>query len=126
MIKMSCVMTSVLVKQVLIRPFSMKPQAFQFFTALTLLFSSLTAFSQLAVPPLANKRIHDEAHILSPHTVEQLEVQLRQYEDSTSNQIAILIIPSLEGDAIEEYSLRVAHDKWKLGQGKNDNGVLLL
>jgi uncharacterized protein len=35
-----------------------------------------------------------------------------------------LIVPSLEGEAMEDYTLRVA-EKWKLGQAKNDNGVLL-
>jgi uncharacterized protein len=47
--------------------------------------------------------------------VEALEAQLKAYEDSTSNQIAILTITSLDGESIEEYSLRVA-EKWKLGQ----------
>lgn len=96
------------------------------FIALLILCSSLHVFSQRAIPPLAGKRVHDEAKILSSQTVDQLEIQLKQFEDSTSNQIAILIINSLEGDVLEEYSIRVAHNEWKLGQSKNDNGVLLL
>jgi uncharacterized protein len=119
-------MTFGLTNQVSIILFSMKPQAIRIFISLTLLLISLTAFTQRAVPALADKRVHDEAQILSPHTAVQLEAQLKQYEDSTSNQMAILIISSLDGDAIEDYSLRVAHDEWKLGQSKNDNGVLLL
>jgi len=67
----------------------------------------------------------DEAHALKQETIDQLEHQLAQYEDSTSNQIAILIINTLDGETIEEYSLRVA-EKWKLGQKDKDNGVLLL
>jgi uncharacterized protein len=105
----------------------------RFFFLSVLVISSLTALSQKEIPPLDNRRVHDdEAHLLSPHTVTQLEAQLKQYEDSTGNQIAILIISSLEGDPIEEYSIRVAHynpntkEGWGLGQGKNDNGVLLL
>ena len=96
-----------------------------FYTAV-LLISSFISFSQRAVPPLAGKRVHDDARILSSQTIQQLELHLRHYEDSTGNQIAILLIPSLEGDAIEDYALRVAHDEWKLGQNKNDNCVLLL
>jgi uncharacterized protein len=102
------------------------------FYAGTLLLSSLVTFSQREIPPLDNRRVHDDAQILSPQTVQQLELQLKQFEDSTSNQIAILIIPSLDGDPIEEYALRVAHynpntkEGWGLGQSKNDNGVLLL
>src|SRR5688572_9154570 len=126
MIKMNCVMTSGLISQMSIRQCSMKFKSTWVLPALAFLINVNIAFSQRAVPPLANKRVHDEAQVLSSHTVEQLEIQLKQYEDSTSNQIAILIINSLEGDVIEEYSIRVAHNEWKLGQSKNDNGVLLL
>jgi uncharacterized protein len=93
--------------------------------SLICLFISSTGYSQKAVPELWGQRIHDEAKVLSPATVDQLEVKLKNYEDSTSNQIAVLIIPSLAGDVLEEYSLRVV-EKWKLGTNKNDNGVLLL
>ncbi|NOS94301.1 MAG: YgcG family protein [Cyclobacteriaceae bacterium] len=54
-----------------------------------------------------------------------LEKDLELYEDSTTNQIAILIVQSLDGEVLEDYSIKVA-EKWKLGSKKNDNGVLLL
>ncbi|MFZ6012823.1 MAG: TPM domain-containing protein [Bacteroidota bacterium] len=79
--------------------------------------------AQLAIPELWGTRVHDEAKVLSSGTIGFLEQELKSHEDSTSNQIAILIVPSLEGESIEEYTLRVA-EKWKLGQAKNDNGVL--
>lgn len=82
--------------------------------------------SQRAVPPLWGHSVHDDAHILSQTTIDQLEASLKAYEDSTTNQIAVLIIPSLDGEVLEEYALRVAHDEWKLGQKGKDNGVLLL
>ena len=90
------------------------------------ILTSLTAFAQRAVPELWGHRVHDEAHILSQTTVDNLEVMLQAHEDSTTNQIAVLIIPSLNGDVLEEYSLRVAHDVWKLGSKDKDNGTLLL
>jgi uncharacterized protein len=94
---------------------------------LSLLLSQTWAYAQrTAVPQLWGHAVHDEAHILSTATIDHLEGLLKAHEDSTSNQIAVLIIPSLEGEVLEEYSLRVAHDEWKLGQKKNDNGVLLL
>ena len=96
------------------------------FITTTLVLTSMVSISQRAIPALDGKRVHDEASVLSASTIQQLELQLKQFEDSTSNQIAILIIPSLDGDVIENYALRVAHDEWKLGQSKNDNGVLLL
>ena len=101
----------------------------RFATVLTLIFvlvSATSAISQLAVPPLAGKRVHDEANVLSPQTIQNLEAQLKLHQDSTGNQLAILIIKSLQGESLEAYALRVAHDEWKLGSAKNDNGVLVL
>lgn len=80
--------------------------------------------AQLAIPELWGTRVHDEAKVLSGPFVSQLEQILKTHEDSTSNQIAVLIVPSLEGEIMEEYTFRVA-EKWKLGQEKTDNGVLL-
>ncbi len=89
------------------------------------IFLFTNSFSQKAVPELWGIRVHDDAHALKQETVDQLEKELKAYEDSTSNQIAILIVQSLEGNVLEEYSLRVA-EKWKLGTKGKDNGVLLL
>jgi uncharacterized protein len=86
---------------------------------------SLSAWGQKAVPELWNMRVHDDAHVLKQETIDQLEKQLAQYEDSTSSQIAILIISSLEGESLEEYSIKVA-EKWALGKKDKDNGALLL
>jgi len=90
-----------------------------------LFFVHFVAASQKTVPELWGLQVHDEAHILSQGAIDNIESQLKAFEDSTSNQIAILIISSLEGEVLEEYSLRVA-EKWKLGDREKDNGVLLL
>ncbi|HEX8041822.1 MAG TPA: TPM domain-containing protein [Chryseosolibacter sp.] len=88
-------------------------------------FFPLLVSGQVKIPQLWGTRIHDEAGILSPAFVDRLEQQLKKHEDSTSNQIAILIIPSLQGEPIEDFSLRAA-ETWKLGQAEKDNGVLLV
>ena len=91
-----------------------------------LLFSScLSAQGQRDVPELANHRVHDDAGILSAETVAYLEQSLRTFEDSTSNQIAILTVPDLEGESIDQFGIRVA-EAWKLGTADRDNGVILL
>jgi uncharacterized protein len=90
-----------------------------------LLSNHIITLGQKPLPELWGIHVHDEAKLLSQQTVDEIERQLRVYEDSTSNQIAILIINSLEGEVLEEYTLRVA-EKWKLGQKDKDNGVLLL
>jgi uncharacterized protein len=99
-------------------------------TAYCLLFllsflCSYHATAQKAIPELWGQRVHDEAHVLTTETIDQLEKDLKLYEDSTSNQVAILIIQSLDGEVIEDYSLKVV-EKWKLGTKSKDNGVLLL
>ena len=89
------------------------------------LLITISAYSQRAIPPLDNNPVHDEAGVLSPETERELEVFLRRYADSTSNEIAIYIIKSLEGEEIDDYTFRV-FDTWKIGQKGRDNGVLLL
>jgi uncharacterized protein len=82
------------------------------------------AFGQLAIPELWGTRVHDEAKVLSHEFTVQLEQTLKTHEDSTSNQIAVLIVPTLQGEILEEYTLKVA-ESWKLGKQEKDNGVLL-
>jgi uncharacterized protein len=75
--------------------------------------------------PLLSGRVTDNAGILSAETVSRLTALLRAHEDSTSNQVAVLTIASLDGEVLESYSMRVA-ETWKLGRKEHDNGVLLL
>lgn len=78
----------------------------------------------LEAPPLTG-RVNDFAKVLSPENIQTLEQKLAAFERETSNQIAVLTIPSLEGDNIDQFSIRVA-DAWKIGQKGRDNGVLLV
>jgi uncharacterized protein len=75
--------------------------------------------------PRMTGRINDQAGMLSPETKQRLEQKLASFERETSNQVAILTIPSLLGDDIDQFSIRVA-EAWKLGQKGKDNGVLLV
>ena len=84
----------------------------------------LATLAQPAIPEHGGRWVHDEANLLSASAIAELEQILKAERDSTSNQIAVLIIPSLEGEPIENYTLKVA-EKWKLGQEKKDNGALL-
>ncbi len=76
------------------------------------------------VPPLTG-RVVDLADVLSPSTEATLTSLLAAHEDSTSNQVAVLTIPSLEGAVLEPYATRVFRE-WGLGQAETVNGVLLL
>ena len=89
------------------------------------LFAFNLTFAQKVIPELWGQRIHDEAKVLQASTIDNLEKELKTFEDFTSNQIAVLIISSLEGEVMEEYSLKVA-EKWRLGTKLKDNGVLFI
>ncbi|MGA3243445.1 MAG: TPM domain-containing protein [Bacteroidota bacterium] len=81
-------------------------------------------FAQPAVPQL-QQRVTDFTNTLNFNQWRALETRLKLFEDSTSTQVAILMINSLEGGALEDYSMRV-FEKNKLGQKGKDNGVLIL
>lgn len=91
-----------------------------------MLLAAVVAQAQRAIPEFWGHYVYDEAHVLSQPAVDRLEAMLKAHADSTTNQLAVLIIPSLEGEVLEEYALRVAHDTWKLGEATKDNGALLL
>jgi len=89
---------------------------------LTIFFASICAAQSI---PYLSARVNDYAGILSSQTIFDLENQLKEHEKKTSDQVAILTVADLEGQSIEEYSIKVA-ETWKLGQKDKDNGVLLL
>jgi len=78
----------------------------------------------LEVPALKG-RVNDHAAMLSAATRQQLEDILSRLEQTDSSQIVVLTIPSLGGEVLEEFSLKVA-EKWKIGQKGFDNGAILL
>ena len=81
----------------------------------------------LAAPelPFLTGRVNDMATLLKVEEIQRLEGKLAAEEQRSGAQVVVLTVPSLEGQAIEDYSLRVAQT-WKLGTDKQDNGVLLL
>src|SRR6218665_2206063 len=89
------------------------------------LLVSFAGIAQSTLPEQGGYWVHDNAGILSPQTKAELEAALKAERDTTSNQIAVLTIPSLGGSNINDYALKV-FEKWKIGQAKKDNGVLFL
>jgi len=92
--------------------------------ALLLLAFRIPALLALEVPPYRGY-VNDYGDMISPAMERSLETTLRDFDRSDSTQVAILTVPSLEGDALERFSIRVA-DLWKVGRKGRDNGVLLL
>lgn len=93
------------------------------------LFASTIA---LASPALAHTSpgspsgyVNDFAQVLSDQTKRGLESELAAFEQTTSNQVAVAIVPSMGGDYIENYAIKL-FEEWEVGKKDTDNGVLLL
>jgi uncharacterized protein len=89
-----------------------------------LLPAAAVAQSLQAVPPLES-RVTDLVGTLTPAERSGLEKKLAAFEARKGAQIAVLIVPTTQPEAIEQYSIRVV-DAWKLGREKPDDGALLL
>ncbi|MGB0929853.1 MAG: TPM domain-containing protein, partial [Chitinophagales bacterium] len=100
-----------------------KSYFFSYFVVVLLFLSSLQLIAKEV--PYLSSRVNDYGNVLSDAAEQQLERILKIHEDSTSNQIVVLTIGSLEDEFLEGYSEKVA-TTWKLGTKNNDNGVLLL
>lgn len=76
------------------------------------------------IPKKSNKLVNDYASILSPSEKNTLEQMLVAYDDSTSNQITIVIENSLDGSDVFSRSVDIA-EAWGIGDAERDNGVLI-
>ncbi|MFZ9214274.1 MAG: TPM domain-containing protein [Sediminibacterium sp.] len=83
-------------------------------------------FAQNILPrPNPPKLVNDVAGVLSPEQREILEQKLVALDDSSSNQIAIVLIPTLDGYPIEEYANKLFRE-WGIGHKGTNNGVLII
>lgn len=90
------------------------------------LLLSLTGFSQDFPTPMSPKRmVNDFTGMFSRQELNALEQTLRNFNDTSSTQIAIVTVPSLHGYAPNDYAQRLA-EQWGIGQKGKDNGILLL
>ncbi len=78
------------------------------------------------IPPKPDpfRLVNDYAGLLSDDQKNNLERKLRAYNDTSSTQIAVVIEQSLDGDALEDYTFRIA-ENWGIGQEGKDNGLLI-
>jgi len=75
--------------------------------------------------PYLSGRVVDDAEILKPATRDRLTAELKAHEQATGNQIAVLTVPTIGDESVEQYATRV-FENWKLGQKGKDNGVLVI
>lgn len=80
----------------------------------------------LAVPPKpADIPVVDQTGTLTAEQKAAIAVKIANERAQTGNQIAVLMVSSLEGDALEDFSLNVARD-WGVGQKERNSGIVLL
>jgi len=91
-----------------------------------LLLLSLTAHAQTVPPrPDPPRLVNDLAGLLQPQEVAALEQKLVAYNDSTSSQIAVVTVPTLDGNDIAYYAQKL-YEGWGIGRKGKDNGILVL
>jgi uncharacterized protein len=94
------------------------------FLFLLFIFSAFLLHAQ-TFPEKPNRLVNDYTNTLSQTEINQLEQKLVAFDDSTSTQVAVVMIKSLEGYDVADYAVRLA-ENWGIGGSKNNNGVLLL
>jgi len=95
-------------------------------TLLLFVFFAQLSFAQNILPrPNPPKLVNDLAGVLSPEQREILEQKLVALDDSSSNQIAVVLIPTLDGYPIEEYANKLFRE-WGIGHKGTNNGVLII
>ena len=87
----------------------------------------LAAAMSYAVPsrPDPQRLVNDLARVFTPEQVSRLENTLVAFDDSTSNQIAVVTVKDLEGYDASEYATRIGLD-WGVGSEQFNNGIVLL
>jgi uncharacterized protein len=95
------------------------------FLFVLLFFIPCLSLSAAEFPEKPDRYVTDSARLLSNQTEEKLERILHDYEIQTTNQVVVVTFPSLEGESLEDFSIRLA-EKWQVGQKGKDNGVILL
>lgn len=98
----------------------------KYFITLIAFFLTISLFGQDLPEPMRPRRIvNDFTGMLTPQQANTLEQKLRHFNDTSSTQIAVVTVPSLEGYDPNDYAQRLA-EKWGVGQKGKDNGILLL
>lgn len=90
-------------------------------------FAALCVAIAIAAPnyPELTGRIVDNANLINAADKAHIEAELAALEGTSTDQVAVVTVPSLDGYAIEEYGIGLAR-KWGIGQKDKDNGILLI
>jgi len=95
------------------------------FSAVLVLTLHIAFAQNIPAKPNPPRLVNDFAGILSSEQKSHLEERLVAYDDSTSVQIAVVIIKSLEGANVDDYAIELGK-QWGVGNKKTNNGVVVL
>ncbi len=101
-----------------------KLNSFVFFSLLLLVANAAFGY-QIPERPNPPRLVNDLAQVLSFEQETALESKLVRYNDSTSTQITVAILPTLEDGNIAEYAFKLGRI-WGVGQKGKDNGIVIL
>lgn len=87
-------------------------------------FSTVAAYG-IPPRPEPQRLVNDLAGLFTPSQTQALESMLVEFDDSTSNQIAVITTLDLEGYDISEYATRIGLE-WQVGSERFDNGVVIV
>ncbi|MEP6941900.1 MAG: TPM domain-containing protein [Betaproteobacteria bacterium] len=76
------------------------------------------------IPPLTG-RVVDLTNTLSASERQSLESKLAAWEARTTNQLAVIVVPTTAPESIDEFGIRVG-EAWKIGQKGEDNGAIII
>lgn len=91
---------------------------------LAVLFVVAASAAALEIPAPPTQWVTDRANILGGTEADLLNRKLQQFEQTSGAQFIIYTFPSLEGESVEDFTIRTA-ERWKVGQKKYDNGLIL-
>jgi uncharacterized protein len=95
------------------------------FLAIVLLFAHTNVYSDIPPRPSPPRLVNDLVDILTEQQENALERKLVNFSDTTSNQIAIVIVKSLDGYDPNMFAYEIG-EKWQVGQKEFNNGVVVL
>lgn len=106
------------------RPRALAARAALFLLVCTLALTGASSAFALDIPPTPTQWFVDSANLVSPSDADALNQKLRNFEQTSGAQFIIYTFPSLDSEAMEDFTIH-AVEKWKIGNKKYDNGIVL-
>src|ERR1051325_2821226 len=98
---------------------------FRTLLVIALFAAAVTTAARAVDVPYLSGRVVDGAEMLAPADEQRITARLDKLEKETGAQVVVLTVPTLDGNPVEDYAIKVA-ETWKLGRKGVDDGVVFL